>query len=222
MRRLVLLGVILAAAAGISSTAAPEPPADLAGTYRCDGKNPDGTAYHGVVDISKVRDTFRVRWTMGDGAVMGVGIYSGAIRNFSASINLNANSAPPLTIRTGRDDNGDLVFNDRPAGVGRNSERTSGQISSSGSFSYTFNLGKRTIATGPGVGLTSLNGVISVSSVASQSASRYRLTISASVNNLTNHHNLTGYSGVMTSPYFLKATNVSGVRRITFNSSLSF
>ena len=32
-------------------------------------------------------------------------------------------SATPYTIRTGRDDNGDLVFNDRPAGVGRNTER---------------------------------------------------------------------------------------------------
>jgi hypothetical protein len=32
----------------------------------------------------------------------------------------------PLNVTTGRDDNGDTIFNDRPAGVSRNSERTSG------------------------------------------------------------------------------------------------
>jgi hypothetical protein len=40
-----------------------------------------------------------------------------------ANINGNASSAPPYTITTGHDDNGDGVSNDRPAGVGRNSER---------------------------------------------------------------------------------------------------
>lgn len=35
-------------------------------------------------------------------------------------------SGQPLNVTTGRDDNGDTIFNDRPAGVSRNSERTSG------------------------------------------------------------------------------------------------
>ena len=35
-------------------------------------------------------------------------------------------SGQPLNVTTGRDDNGDTVFNDRPAGVPRNSERTPG------------------------------------------------------------------------------------------------
>lgn len=35
-------------------------------------------------------------------------------------------SGQPLNITTGRDDNGDTIFNDRPAGVRRNSERTPG------------------------------------------------------------------------------------------------
>lgn len=79
MRRTVLLGVIVAALAVMGSTAAQAPQPDLVGVYRCDGKNPDGSAYQGVVEISKVRDTFRVRWTMDDGAIMGVGIYSGGV-----------------------------------------------------------------------------------------------------------------------------------------------
>jgi len=35
-------------------------------------------------------------------------------------------SGQPLNVTTGRDDNGDTIFNDRPAGIRRNSERTSG------------------------------------------------------------------------------------------------
>lgn len=35
-------------------------------------------------------------------------------------------SGQPLNVTTGRDDNGDTIFNDRPAGFARNSERTSG------------------------------------------------------------------------------------------------
>ncbi|HWK11099.1 MAG TPA: hypothetical protein VNR64_13660, partial [Vicinamibacterales bacterium] len=35
-------------------------------------------------------------------------------------------SGEPLNVVTGRDDNGDTVFNDRPAGFGRTSKRTSG------------------------------------------------------------------------------------------------
>ncbi len=35
-------------------------------------------------------------------------------------------SGQPLNVTTGRDDNGDTIVNDRPAGVGRNSERTPG------------------------------------------------------------------------------------------------
>ena len=66
----------------------------------------------------------------------GVGARSGDVRhrfnamvNFPvwlglrANVNTAASSAAPYTITTGRDDNGDGVSNDRPAGVGRNSAR---------------------------------------------------------------------------------------------------
>jgi hypothetical protein len=60
----------------MNSDAAPAAAPDLVGTYRCDGKNPDGSGYRGVVEIAKVRDTFRVKWTLDDSSVIGVGIYS--------------------------------------------------------------------------------------------------------------------------------------------------
>jgi hypothetical protein len=37
---------------------------------------------------------------------------------------LFVSSGQPLNVTTGRDDNGDTIFNDRPVGVRRNSERT--------------------------------------------------------------------------------------------------
>ena len=37
-----------------------------------------------------------------------------------------AQAAAPYTIRSGVDTNGDLIFNDRPAGVGRNTLRGKG------------------------------------------------------------------------------------------------
>jgi len=40
---------------------------------------------------------------------------------------VTGSSATPCTIRTGRDDNGGAIFNDRPAGVSRNSERGAAQ-----------------------------------------------------------------------------------------------
>jgi hypothetical protein len=79
MRRIVLLGVIVIAVGGFSRMAAQAPQPELSGVYRCNGMNPDGTAYQGVVEISKLRNTFRVRWTMDDGSIMGVGIFSNGI-----------------------------------------------------------------------------------------------------------------------------------------------
>src|SRR5439155_9267584 len=46
-----------------------------------------------------------------------VNLGTAVIRGLSASLNLNTTSARPLTIRTWFDDNGDLIYNDRPMGV---------------------------------------------------------------------------------------------------------
>lgn len=56
----------------------------------------------------------------------------------------------------------------------------------------------------------------------SQTVARYRLAIGVNIQNLTNHANYSGYSGVMTSPNFLKPVSVQGVRRITFTMGLTF
>ncbi|MEO7192244.1 MAG: carboxypeptidase regulatory-like domain-containing protein [Vicinamibacterales bacterium] len=152
----------------------------------------------------------------------GLSLSTSFLRNFNAQVSLNGNSATPLTIRTGIDDNGDLIFNDRPAGVGRNSARTAGQFNSFGFFSYSFSLGTRKVMSGGGVQITSSGGQLVVNPAASQAAPRYQLNIGVQISNLTNHANYTGYTGVMTSKLFLQPTQSDGVRRTTFNLNVSF
>src|SRR5689334_7451785 len=63
----------------------PEPPAttterDLAGMYRCEGTNPDGRTYRGLVEIAKDDHTYRVRWTLGQGGTsVGIGMVRGDV-----------------------------------------------------------------------------------------------------------------------------------------------
>ena len=48
---------------------------DPSGIYLCEGVNPDGNKYRGIVQIAAVRNTFLVRWTLADDIeVTGVGI----------------------------------------------------------------------------------------------------------------------------------------------------
>ncbi len=152
----------------------------------------------------------------------GLGISSQALRNFNANLNFSATSAGAYNIRTGFDDNGDLIFNDRPVGVGRNAARGSGTWTMNGNFAYTLNFGRAKVDLPPGVSISSMGGIMSATTTAASAASRYRLTFSVSISNLTNHHNLTGYSGVMTSPFFGKPQSASGVRRVNFSTSFSF
>jgi hypothetical protein len=58
-----------------------------------------------------------------------------------ANVNVNAQSATPYTITTGRDDNGDGVSNDRPAGVGRNTARGTSTFTTNLRVSRSFALG---------------------------------------------------------------------------------
>jgi hypothetical protein len=73
---------------------------------------------------------------------LNIGWNSSQLKNFNANINFNASSASPYTIRTGVDTNGDLLFTDRPDGVGRNTARGAGQWNLNGFFTYSRQFGK--------------------------------------------------------------------------------
>jgi hypothetical protein len=65
-------------------------------------------------------------------------------------------------------------------------------------------------------------GGFTVGTTSSQAAARYRVTFNASIQNLTNHASYTGYSGVMTSPFFKQPTSVAGVRTVNLTVGFSF
>ena len=61
--------------------------------------------------------------------------------NVRVGLNMRVLSARPYNITTGVDDNGDAVFNDRPEGVSRNSDRGAQQITADLRLTKSFNLG---------------------------------------------------------------------------------
>jgi hypothetical protein len=149
-------------------------------------------------------------------------ISSSALRGLNMNLSVNASSGSPYTIRTGRDDNGDLIFNDRPIGIGRNTERGRGQFNANANFNYSIPIGRRTIAAPPGISIINGGGGIVVNTFANPEAARYRLNLSVNVQNLTNHKNYTGYSGTLTSSFFGHPTAALGTRKIDVMMGFSF
>jgi hypothetical protein len=154
-----------------------------------------------------------------------LGLNSQALKNMNLFLSMNFSSAPPYTIRTGTDENGDLIFNDRPAGVPRNTERGDAQFNSSGSVSYTIPFGKRnpTAPAGPqGITIATGDRVMVMGPGGPGGPARYRITVSLNAQNLTNRVNHTGFNGTMTSPFFRQSTSVTGARKIDLGVSFSF
>lgn len=142
------------------------------------------------------------------------------VRNVLLSFNVAGASGVPYSIRTGRDDNGDLVFNDRPAGVGRNTERAASQWTINTNFSYVLGLGRQGTSRPPDTTVIAGGGVPSVQSV--EQPPRYVLQFFVQAQNLTNHANYGGYSGTMTSPFFGRPTAVGGTRKVDLGININF
>jgi hypothetical protein len=124
------------------------------------------------------------------------------LRNFTVVTLVNASDGYVYMETTGRDDNGDGLLNDRPPGAGIWSLRTTPQWTMGGRCTYNVPFG--TPPTGGGA------------------PARYRLSLFVAVSNLTNHANLTGFSGVMTSPFFRTATGVQNPRKVDIGMNVSF
>ena len=135
------------------------------------------------------------------------------LRNLSAYLYWNLQSGNVYTIRTGLDDNGDLIFNDRPLGIERNTLRGEATGNLGLQLAYTIPIRKRVGTLPPIFGATVNNGNLTLNQFAGDQA-RYRITIRFDVQNLTNHYNYTGYSGVLTSPFFGEPTAINQPRRV--------
>ncbi len=143
------------------------------------------------------------------------------IRNLQVATNVNIVGGAAYGIRTGRDDNGDLVFNDRPAGVRRNTLSTSTNWTLNVYTAYTFVFGRQVTSIPPGVTVIGSGGTAAIRTF-DQGGGRYRLTIGVQAQNLTNRANYTGYSGTMTSEHFRQPTAVEGMRKVMVGTQFNF
>jgi hypothetical protein len=148
-------------------------------------------------------------------------------KNFRVGLTVTGRAGAPYNITTGRDDNGDSVFNDRPAGVTRNSARGDATWDVGTRVSYAFGFGTRNTAGGGGMlgqpimvrGGGDMLGALGGGG-AENKRIRFELFVSAS--NLLNTVNRIGYSGVMTSPFFGQATAAMPGRRIDLGARIGF
>lgn len=147
--------------------------------------------------------------------------------NLSVSMNVRAQSGSPYNVTTGRDDNGDGLFNDRPAGVKRNSARTAAQWDLGGRISYAWGFGTRGQTSGGGGTQTVMiggggGGGMAAGFGGGAADKRFRIELYLSAQNLLNRANYVGYSGVITSPFFGQPTNVMNPRKLQMGLRFGF
>ncbi len=141
------------------------------------------------------------------------------IKNLRVAVSLNATSGTPYTLRSGFDDNGDLVFNDRPLGVGRNTERAAHHLMFGMNVGYDWTFGAAAGGPAP-IGVFIGGGAPEVRTFEQQP--KYRVGVFVNAQNLTNRANYVGYSGIMTSPFFRQPTSVAPTRRVEAGLNFGF
>jgi hypothetical protein len=142
------------------------------------------------------------------------------IKNLGLAFNFSVTTGMPYTLRTGVDDNGDLIFNDRPLGVGRNTERAADHVNLAVNVNYGWTFGPPPTAP-PGIGVI-FAGAGAPEIRTMQPPGRYRISFFVFAQNVTNRANYTGYSGTMTSPFFRQATAVANPRRVEAGVNFGF
>jgi len=156
-------------------------------------------------------------------------------------LNVQGSSALPYNITTGLDANGDTIFNDRSAGVSRNSARGASQWTANIRFNKSIGLGgpasgppnmplpppppppgggamnQRVGGGGPGPGGDGPQMV-----VMEGGAARYRLDLFLNIQNAFNNVNYNAFIGNQLSPFFGTPTSAQPPRRIEIGFSLGF
>jgi carboxypeptidase family protein len=155
---------------------------------------------------------------------MNFAVNTTALKNVGVNFSVNAQAPPPYSMRTGVDNNGDLIFNDRPAGVGRNTLRGRGQRTLNMYVTYSLAVGNRPEGTsGGGVVVTRVGeGGLQNVQMSSPDDARYHVNFTVQALNLTNHANYVGYVGTLTSPFFGQPTTVNNMRKIEFLVNFQF
>ncbi len=152
-------------------------------------------------------------------------------RSLRFGLSTAARAGSPYTITTGRDDNGDTVFNDRPSGVRRNSATGAATWDIATRLTYVFGFGQKAqsgngpggqmvmIRMGGGSGAGDLLGGLPGGGADNK---RIRIELFVAASNVLNNVNPMGYSGVMTSPFFGQPTAAGPARKIDIGMKLGF
>jgi hypothetical protein len=146
-------------------------------------------------------------------------------RRFRIGTSFRVSSALPYNITTGRDDNGDTVSNDRPAGVTRNTGRGSAQIDLGMRLSWSTGFGGPAAPpAGPQVRIVRGDNADPLGSIGGADGQNTRYTVEFYTQgyNLLNHTNALNFSGVVSSPFFARATSAAAPRRIELGTRFTF
>ena len=154
------------------------------------------------------------------------------VKNIRLGVTATARTGSPYNVTTGRDDNADTVFNDRPSGLARNSASAKGMWDLAARVSYAFGFGQRSAGATPGGptmivqrvggGGGSAGDLLSGIGGGGAEDKRIRFELYVSAQNLLNHANPIGFSGVMTSPFFGQPTAAMPGRRIDLGVRIGF
>ena len=149
-------------------------------------------------------------------------------KGFKLASSFSGNSAPPYNITTGPRRQQRHGQQRSAAGVGRNAARASDRWDLGARLSYTFGFGQRAGADGAGgpqiVMIRAGGGGDTPMGGFSGGADdkRWRVELYVAATNILNHTNFTGYSGVMTSPFFTDPTSAGPARKIELGARFGF
>jgi len=153
-------------------------------------------------------------------------------RGIRVNLTNQYSSATPYTITTGSDDNRDGVSNDRPFGVGRNTERSASRFVTDLRVTRAFSFGGSRVADGPpergggfggpdggGGGGFRGRGGFGGGAAGDQ---RFRTELYVRASNLFNRVNFGNFSGNLRSPFFGTATSAAAPRRVELGMQFRF
>jgi hypothetical protein len=157
---------------------------------------------------------------------MGASFNISPLKNVTLGVNVRGQTGVPYNVTTGRDDNADGVFNDRPAGMTRNAARGAGQWDLGGRLAYALGFGKPRQAAGQGGGQVIIRAGggsgLAPGFGGGAADKRYRFEVYLSGQNLLNRANYTAYSFVMTSPFYGQPVAAAQPRKLQVGVRFGF
>ena len=141
---------------------------------------------------------------------------------FRVNGSFRALSASPYTITTGFDTNGDGENDERPPGVERNSARGAGAQNLDATVAWGRGFGQRAVsgAQSPRPGVAGNGAEKKPRPNPNQQILRFEIFVRGT--NVLNQVNYQGFSGVLTSPFFGRATSASAARRLVLGTRVWF